>query len=118
MQRAGTARASGAPFPLQASTGRCTTTGGCQARPVVAACSPGCRAGPPPMGKKRSALTKPHGPPPRQVAAIVLRRPEKRSTERRAYRTQRSAADPVIATTTELADDVLVMLRQRVLAES
>jgi len=42
------------------------------------------------------------------VAAIVLRRPEKRSNEQRAYLTQLSAADPVIATTTELAEDFLV----------
>jgi transposase len=71
------------------------------------------RDGPPPMGKTRSTLTKPHGPPARQVAAIVLRRPEKRSTEQRAYLTQLSATDPAIATTTELAEDFLVMLRRR-----
>lgn len=39
------------------------------------------RDGPPPIGRSRSALTKPHGPPPRQVAAIVLRRPERRNDE-------------------------------------
>ncbi len=71
------------------------------------------RDGPPPMGKTRSALTKPHGPPPRQVAAIVLRRPEKRSNEQRAYLTQLRAADPAITTATELAEEFLVMLRRR-----
>ena len=71
------------------------------------------RDGPPPMGKPRSALTKPHGPPPRQVAAIVLRRPEKRSNEQRAYLTQLSATDSAIATAIALAEEFLVMLRRR-----
>jgi len=71
------------------------------------------RDGLPPMGRSRSALTKPHGPPPRQVAAIVLRRPEKRSNDQRAYLTQLSATDPTIATTTDLAEDFLLMLRWR-----
>jgi transposase len=71
------------------------------------------RDGPPPMEKPRSALTKPHGPPPRQVAAIVLRRPEQRSDEQRAYLAQLSATDSAIATTTELAAEFLLMLRRR-----
>jgi transposase len=71
------------------------------------------RDGPPPIGKSRSALTKPHGPPPRQVAAIVLRRPEKRSEEQRAYLTQLRATDPAIATAIDLAENFLVMLRRR-----
>ena len=71
------------------------------------------RDGPPPMGKPRSALTKPHGPPPRQVAAIVLRRAEKRSDEQSAYLAQLSATDSAIATAAELAEDFLLMLRRR-----
>ncbi len=43
------------------------------------------REGPPPTGRPRTALTKPHGPPPRLVAALVLRRPERRTDEQRAY---------------------------------
>jgi transposase len=71
------------------------------------------RQGATPLGHPRTALTRPHGPPPRQVAAIVLRRPEKRSNEQRAYLTQLRATDPAIATATELAEDFLVMLRRR-----
>jgi transposase len=71
------------------------------------------RDGPPPIGRSRSALTKPHGPPPRQVAAIVLRRRERRSDEERAYLTQLRAKEPTIATATDLAEDFLVMLRRR-----
>jgi transposase len=71
------------------------------------------RAGPPATGQPRTALTKPHGPPPRQVAAIVLRRPEQRTDEQRAYLTHLRAADPAIATATDLAEDFLVMLRRR-----
>jgi transposase len=71
------------------------------------------RDGPPPTGRPGTALTKPHGPPPRQVAAIVLRRPERRSDEQRAYLTQLRTEDPTIATTTEFAEDFLVMLRRR-----
>jgi len=71
------------------------------------------REGPPKTGQPRTALTKPHGPPPRQVAAIVLRRPEQRTDEQRAYLTHLRAADPAIATATALAEDFLVMLRRR-----
>jgi transposase len=71
------------------------------------------RAGPPPMGKARTTLTKPHGPPPRQVAAIVLRRLEQRDDEQHAYLARLSATDPAIATVIELAEDFLVMLRRR-----
>ncbi len=71
------------------------------------------RDGPPPIGRSRSALTKPHGPPPRQVAAIVLRRPEKRTDEQRAYLVQLQREDSAIATAIEVAEDFLVMLRRR-----
>jgi transposase len=71
------------------------------------------RAGPPPMGKARTALTKPHGPPPRQVAAIVLRRPAQRDDEQHAYLARLSATDPAIAAVIALAEDFLVMLRRR-----
>jgi len=71
------------------------------------------RDGPPPIGRSRSALTKPHGPPPRQVAAIVLRRPERRSDEQGAYLAQLRTTHPAIATATDLAADFLVMVRRR-----
>ena len=71
------------------------------------------RDGPPPVGRSRSALTKPHGPPPRQVAAIVLRRPEKRTDEQRAYLVQLQREDSAIATAIEVAEDFLIMLRRR-----
>ncbi len=51
------------------------------------------RAGPPPTGRPRTPLTQPHGPPARQMAAIVLRRPEKRTDEQRAYLTHLRATD-------------------------
>src|SRR5215470_704950 len=35
----------------------------------------------PPADRPRTALTKAHGPPPRLVAALVLRRPERRTDE-------------------------------------
>jgi transposase len=71
------------------------------------------REGPPPAGRPRTALTKPDGPPPRQVAALLLRRPERRTEEQRAYLTQLCAEDPSIATAAELATDFLVMPRRR-----
>jgi transposase len=71
------------------------------------------RDGAPPAGRPRTALTHPHGPPPRQVASLLLRRPERRTNEQRAYLKHLSAADPAIATATELAADFLVMLRRR-----
>jgi transposase len=69
--------------------------------------------GPPPTGRPRTALTKPQGPPPRLVAAIVLRRPERRSDEQRAYLKQLRAEDAAVATAVDLAADFLVMLRRR-----
>jgi transposase len=71
------------------------------------------REGPPPAGRPRTALTHPQGPPPRRVAALVLRRPEQRSDEQRAYLKQLCAEDPAIATATDLAADFLAMLRRR-----
>ena len=71
------------------------------------------RDGPPPMGRPRTAVTQPHGPPPRQVVAIVLRRPEKRTDEQRAYLAELRIADPAIAVATDLVADFLVMLRRR-----
>jgi transposase len=43
------------------------------------------REGLPPAGRPRTALTKPEGPPPRQVASILVRRPERRTAEQRTY---------------------------------
>jgi transposase len=71
------------------------------------------REGPPPDNRPRTALTKPHGPPPRLVAALVLRRPDKRTEEQRAYLKHLQTADPVIAAAVDLAEDFLVMLRRR-----
>jgi len=71
------------------------------------------REGSPSASRPRTALTKPEGPPPRQVASLVLRRPERRTEEQRAYLTQLAAADPAIATAVVLAGDFLVMLRRR-----
>lgn len=71
------------------------------------------RDGPPATGRRRTALTKPHGPPPRQVASLLLRRPEQRSDEQSAYLRQLRTEDAAIAGATELADDFLVMLRRR-----
>jgi transposase len=71
------------------------------------------RAGPSPVGRPRPALTRPHGPPPRQVAALVLRRPEKRTDEQSAYLRQRRVEDSAIATVVDVAADFLTMLRRR-----
>ncbi|MFL5860164.1 MAG: ISL3 family transposase [Solirubrobacteraceae bacterium] len=71
------------------------------------------REGLPPAGRPRTALTKAHGPPPRLVAALVLRRPERRTDEQRAYLKLLAAEEPTIATAIELAEDFLVMLRRR-----
>jgi transposase len=71
------------------------------------------REGPPPAGRPRTALTKPHGPPPRRVAALVLRRPERRPEEQRAYLKLLCTEDPAIAAAVDLAEDFLVMLRRR-----
>jgi transposase len=71
------------------------------------------REGPPPAGRPRTALTKPEGPPPRHVAALILRRPEQRTAEQRAYLKQLGGEDAAIATAVDLAADFLVMLRRR-----
>ena len=71
------------------------------------------REGPPPAGRPRTALTQPHGPPPRLVASLVLRRPEKRTEEQRAYLKRLGAEDATIAAAVELAEGFLVMLRRR-----
>ncbi len=71
------------------------------------------REGPPPDNRPRTALTKAPGPPPRLVAALVLRRPERRSEEQRAYLRLLRAEDPAIAAAVDLAEDFLVMLRRR-----
>jgi transposase len=71
------------------------------------------REGPPPNGRPRTALTKPEGPPPRQAASLVLRRPERRTAEQRVYLDHLRAAEPTVATAVEVAEDFLVMLRQR-----
>ncbi len=75
------------------------------------------REGPPPAGRPRTALTKPEGPPPRHVASLVLRRPERRTAEQRAYLNRLAAADPAIATAVDLAADFLVMLRRLAAAQ-
>jgi transposase len=71
------------------------------------------REGPPPAGRPRTTLTQSHGPPPRQVASLVLRRPEKRTDEQRTYLQQLRVADPAIATATDRVADFLTILRQR-----
>jgi transposase len=71
------------------------------------------REGPPATGRPRTALTKPHDPPPRLVAALILRRPEQRTDEQRAYLKQLRTEDPAIVTAVDLAEDFLVMLRRR-----
>jgi transposase len=71
------------------------------------------REGPLPAEQPRTALTKPQGPPPRQVATIILRRPERRTEEQRAYLQHLGAMDPTIAIAVDLAADFLVMLRRR-----
>lgn len=71
------------------------------------------RAGIPATGRPRTALTKPHGPPPRHVAGIVLRRPERRSAEQRAYLDHLRSADAAIARATALAEDFLMLQRRR-----
>jgi transposase len=71
------------------------------------------REGPPADNRPRTALTKAHGPPPRLVAALVLRRPEQRTDEQRAYLTLLCAEEPAIAAAIDLAEDFLVMLRRR-----
>jgi transposase len=71
------------------------------------------RAGPPPPGQPRTAFAKPHGPPPRLVAAAVLRQPDQRTEEQGAYVPRRRAEDAAIATAVDLAEAFLVMLRRR-----
>jgi transposase len=71
------------------------------------------REGPPPTDRPRTALTKAHGPPPRLIAALVLRRPARRTEEQRAYLQLLRADDAAIATAVDLAEDFLVMVRRR-----
>ena len=71
------------------------------------------REGPPLTARPRTALTTAHGPPPRLVAALVLRRPERRTEEQRTYRQLLRAEDAAIATAVDLAEDFLIMLRRR-----
>lgn len=71
------------------------------------------REGPPPADRPRTALTTAHGPPPRLVASLVLRRPEQRTDEQRAYLALLRAEDGAVATTIDVAEDFLVMLRRR-----
>jgi transposase len=71
------------------------------------------REGPPPDNRPRTALTKAHGPPPRLVASLVLRRPERRTDEQRASLKHLRTEDAAIVTAVDVAEDVLVMLRQR-----
>jgi transposase len=71
------------------------------------------REGLPPTGRPRTALTTAHGPPPRLVAALVLRRPERRTDEQRDYLRLLQAEDAALVTAIKLAEDFLVMLRRR-----
>jgi transposase len=71
------------------------------------------RDGPPPTGRPRTALTTAHGPPPRLVAALVLRRPERRTAEQRADLKLLTGEAPALATAITLAEEFLVMLRRR-----
>ena len=71
------------------------------------------REGPPPTGRPRTALTRAHGPPPRLVASLVVRRPERRTEEQRAYLKQLEGEDPAIAAAIAVAEDFLAMLRRR-----
>jgi transposase len=71
------------------------------------------REGPPPADRPRTALTKAHGPPPRLVASLVVRRPERRTEEQSGYLKTVCAEDPAIAAAVAVAEDFLVMLRRR-----
>jgi transposase len=71
------------------------------------------REGLPPTDRPRTALTKPQGPPPRHVAALILQRPERRTEEQRAYLKHLCGEDPAIITAVDLAADFLAMLRRR-----
>ncbi len=71
------------------------------------------REGPAPTGRPRTALTKPQGPSARRGAALLLRRPERRSAEERAYLKHLSAEDPTIPAAVDLVEDFLLMLRRR-----
>jgi transposase len=71
------------------------------------------RSDPLPGGRPRTTLTQPHGPPPRQAAGLLLRRPEQRTDEQRAYLQHLRGADPAIAMAIDLVADFLVMLRRR-----
>jgi len=71
------------------------------------------REGPPPAGRPRTMLTHPHGPSPRQVASLILRRPERRTSEQHAYLKLLGAEAPTIVTAVDVAADFLVMVRRR-----
>ena len=71
------------------------------------------REGPPMDNRPRTALTKAQGPPPRLVASLVLRRPERRTDEPRAYLKLLFAEDATVAAAVDLAEEFLVMLRRR-----
>jgi len=71
------------------------------------------REGAPPTGRPRTPLTKPQGPSARHVAALLLRRPERRSDEERAYLKQLATEDATIAAAVDLVDEFLGMLRRR-----
>jgi transposase len=71
------------------------------------------REGLPPTDRPRTALTKPQGPPPRHVAALILQRPERRTEEQRSYLKHLCDEDPAIVTAVDLAADFLAMLRRR-----
>lgn len=71
------------------------------------------REGPLPGDRPRTALTRAHSPPPRLVAALVLRRPARRTDEQRSYLKLLTGEEPAIATAITLAEAFLVMLRRR-----
>jgi transposase len=71
------------------------------------------REGPPPDGCPRTPLTQPQGPSPRHVAALILRRPEQRTAEQRAYLKRLTGEEPAIDTAITLAEEFLLMLRRR-----
>jgi transposase len=71
------------------------------------------REEPSPADRPCTALTKPKGPAPRHVVALILQRPERRTDEQRAYLEHLYRQDPTIATAATLADDFLVLLRRR-----
>jgi len=67
----------------------------------------------PPGQRSTSPLAAVQGPTPRHAAALILRPPERRTEEQRAYLKQLCAEEPIVAVAVELAEDFLVMLRRR-----